>query len=50
MLSRKKLTKNGTIVWFNPDEEILGDYEFIPNYIEKQIWNYAYLIAVYLYN
>ncbi len=35
--------KNGTIVWFNPDEEIFGDYEFIPNYIEKQIWNYAYL-------
>jgi len=35
--------KNGTIVWFTPDEEIFGDYEFIPNYIEKQIWNYAYL-------
>lgn len=35
--------RNGTTVWFTPDPEIFGDYEYIEEYVEKQIWNYAFL-------
>lgn len=35
--------RNGTSVWFTPDSEIFGDYEYIDEYVEKQILNYAYL-------
>jgi topoisomerase-4 subunit B len=34
---------NGTTLSFIPDEEIFGDYHFISEYIEKKMWNYAYL-------
>lgn len=33
----------GTIVSFIPDEEIFGKYHFLNEYIERQLWNYAYL-------
>jgi len=33
----------GTIITFIPDEEIFGKYHFIPEYVEKMLWNYAYL-------
>jgi len=36
---------NGTLIEFIPDEEIFGDYEFNVEYIQKRIWNYAYLNA-----
>ena len=36
-------TKNGTYFEFIPDEEIFGKYSFNMEYVEKRIWNYAYL-------
>ncbi|MEI6901257.1 MAG: toprim domain-containing protein, partial [Bacteroidota bacterium] len=35
--------RSGTIVTFNPDEEIFGKYHFIQEYVQKMLWNYAYL-------
>lgn len=36
---------NGTLVTFVPDETIFKHYHFIPEYLEKQIWNYCFLNA-----
>ena len=36
---------NGTTVVFTPDEEIFPNYSFQAQYIEDQLWNYAYLNA-----
>jgi len=35
--------QRGTTVFFHPDEQIFGNYKFINEYVEKMIWNYAYL-------
>jgi topoisomerase IV subunit B len=35
--------KNGTIIRFVPDTTIFRNYEFIHEYIEERLWNYAYL-------
>jgi topoisomerase-4 subunit B len=35
--------QRGTTVFFLPDEQIFGNYKFINEYVEKMIWNYAYL-------
>ena len=35
--------QRGTTVHFLPDEQIFGNYKFINEYVEKMIWNYAYL-------
>ncbi|HHU35796.1 MAG TPA: type IIA DNA topoisomerase subunit B [Treponema sp.] len=35
--------KNGTLVEFIPDENLFNDYEFSPEFMQKRIWNYAYL-------
>lgn len=35
--------KAGTLVEFEPDEEIFGDYSFNLEFIEKRLWNYACL-------
>jgi len=35
--------QNGTRVEFLPDEEIFGDFSFNYEYVEKRLWNYAYL-------
>ncbi len=37
--------KNGTEVVFRPDESIFRKYHFVPQYIENQLWNYAFLNA-----
>jgi topoisomerase IV subunit B len=37
--------KNGTLIMFEPDNGIFKNYHFIPQYLESQIWNYAYLNA-----
>jgi topoisomerase-4 subunit B len=37
--------RNGTKVIFSPDASIFKNYHFIPEYLENQIWNYAYLNA-----
>ena len=41
----KSNQRNGTLVVFEPDPAIFRHYHFIPEYIENQIWNYAYLNA-----
>ncbi|HNW99213.1 MAG TPA: DNA topoisomerase IV subunit B [Bacteroidales bacterium] len=35
--------RNGTMITFIPDERIFGKYHFITEYIEKLLWNYAFL-------
>jgi topoisomerase IV subunit B len=35
--------KNGTLVTFIPDDTIFKNFHFIPEFLEDQIWNYAYL-------
>ena len=35
--------KDGTIVTFDPDPELFGNYHFINEYIEKLLWNYVFL-------
>jgi topoisomerase IV subunit B len=37
------LEPDGTMVVFTPDDSIFKKYHFIPEYIENQLWNYAYL-------
>lgn len=37
--------RNGTLVVFEPDPDIFKHFHFIPEYLENQIWNYAYLNA-----
>lgn len=39
----EKSARSGTYVWFKPDPKIFPKYEFIPEFIEAQLWNYAYL-------
>ena len=39
----KTTLRNGTRISFTPDVEIFKNYKFIPEYLEDQIWNYAYL-------
>src|SRR3954467_2430239 len=33
----------GTLITFIPDEKVFGNYHFINEYVEKMLWNYAYL-------
>jgi topoisomerase IV subunit B len=35
--------RSGTLVSFIPDEKIFGKYHFLNEYVEKMLWNYAYL-------
>ncbi|MBN1307328.1 MAG: type IIA DNA topoisomerase subunit B [Chitinispirillaceae bacterium] len=35
--------QNGTRIEFLPDEEIFNDFTFNFEYVEKRLWNYAYL-------
>lgn len=39
----KEKQPNGTFFEFVPDEEIFGKYSFNMEYVEKRMWNYAYL-------
>lgn len=43
--SRQEKTQepNGTVFHFEPDQEIFGEFNFKHEYIEEQLWNYAYL-------
>jgi topoisomerase-4 subunit B len=41
---------NGTLVSFIPDDSIFVNYRFVSEYIDKMLWNYAYLnpgLAIY---
>ncbi|PWJ42937.1 DNA topoisomerase IV subunit B [Sediminitomix flava] len=37
--------KNGTRVLFKPDETIFKNYRYIPEFLDDQVWNYAFLNA-----
>jgi topoisomerase-4 subunit B len=37
--------RNGTLIAFEPDNAIFKNYHFIPQFLENQIWNYAFLNA-----
>lgn len=41
----KSTEDNGTLIVFKPDNSIFKNYKFRPEYIESQLWNYAYLNA-----
>jgi topoisomerase IV subunit B len=36
-------TTHGTTVTFVPDETIFTNFRYVPQYIERMLWNYAYL-------
>jgi topoisomerase-4 subunit B len=42
-LINESKSNRGTTITFQPDEQIFGQYKFITEYVEKMIWNYAYL-------
>ncbi len=35
--------KDGTLVSFIPDDQIFGNFHYILDYVEKLLWNYAFL-------
>jgi len=35
--------RTGTIVTFVPDEDLFGKYHFIPEYVQKMLWNNVFL-------
>ena len=37
--------RNGTLIVFEPDPTVFKNFHFIPEFLENQIWNYAYLNA-----
>lgn len=39
----KTKEENGTVVLFKPDQSVFKKYRFRSDYIENQLWNYAYL-------
>ncbi len=36
-------SRSGTIITFVPDVDVFGNYHFLSDYIEKMLWNYAFL-------
>lgn len=47
LVKEHKLTatdeKNGTLVEFRPDDSIFKKYHFVHEYIDRMVWNYAFL-------
>ena len=41
----KSSDENGTLVEFRPDNEVFRKYKFQSDFVEEQLWNYAYLNA-----
>lgn len=41
----KSQDPNGTSIIFEPDDSVFKKYKFRPDYVENQLWNYAYLNA-----
>ncbi|MEP3390447.1 MAG: DNA topoisomerase IV subunit B [Reichenbachiella sp.] len=41
----KTSERNGTLIAFEPDNTVFKNYHFIPEYLDNQIWNYAFLNA-----
>jgi topoisomerase-4 subunit B len=42
--------KNGTLITFTPDNTIFKNFYFIPEFLEEQLWNYAFLNAGLIIN
>lgn len=42
---KKTNESNGTLVVFRPDESVFKKFKFRADYVENQLWNYAYLNA-----
>lgn len=42
---KKTNESNGTLVMFRPDESVFKKFKFRADYVENQLWNYAYLNA-----
>ncbi len=42
---KKTTDGNGTLITFTPDNSIFLNYKFMNEFIENQLWNYAYLNA-----
>ncbi|MEM6965316.1 MAG: DNA topoisomerase IV subunit B [Bacteroidota bacterium] len=42
---KKSNEENGTLIEFKPDASIFKKYKFRPEYVETQLWNYAFLNA-----
>ncbi|MGB3850129.1 MAG: DNA topoisomerase IV subunit B [Tunicatimonas sp.] len=40
---KKSDERDGTLIVFKPDQSVFKNYHYRPQYIESQIWNYAYL-------
>lgn len=40
---KKTSEPNGTLVEFTPDDSIFSKYHYIHEYVDKMLWNYAYL-------
>jgi len=41
----KSEERNGTLIQFEPDNSVFKNFHFIPEYLDNQIWNYAFLNA-----
>lgn len=41
----KTTEENGTFIKFKPDAEVFKNYKFRAEFVESQLWNYAYLNA-----
>ena len=39
----KTTNRNGTKITFHPDNDIFKNYNFLSDFVENKIWNYAYL-------
>lgn len=46
----KSEERNGTKIIFEPDNTIFKNYHFIPEYLDNQLWNYAFLNAGLIIN
>ncbi len=42
---RKSDDRNGTLIVFEPDDNVFKNYHFRPQFLENLMWNYAYLNA-----
>jgi topoisomerase-4 subunit B len=37
--------ENGTLIHFKPDNGMFRNFRWVNEYVEQQLWNYAYLNA-----
>ncbi len=39
----KTVERNGTLITFVPDSTVFKNFRYIPDFLDNQLWNYAYL-------